>query len=189
MHINRLAQKAEQGEAGGLGRLGVEARLCARQASLRPALTTLRVAASAERGPAAPRHRAFFLKAEEPPLCVLARPGIKLFGRDRISARDLLGAYLAGRDSSEDSHLSAGRPPHISICVWKTIGPLRIVGHVSPNQYHWSRHTRLFHQDIQAGEIFHVRSPLLLAEPILSAAREIRRRLPPGSLPRLVAIG
>jgi hypothetical protein len=71
------------------------------------------------------------LKPAEPPLCVLARPRIKLFGRDRISARDLLGAYLAGRDSPEDSHLSTGRPPHISTCVWKTIGPLRIVGHVS----------------------------------------------------------
>ena len=60
------------------------------------------------------------------------RPGIKLFRRNRILARDLLGAYLAGRDSPEDSHLSTGRPPHISICVWKTIRPLRIVGHVFP---------------------------------------------------------
>jgi hypothetical protein len=49
----------------------------------------------------------------------------------------------------------------------------------SPSQRHWSRHTRLLHQDIQAGEIFHVRPPLLLAEPILSATREIRRPLRP----------
>jgi hypothetical protein len=82
------------------------------------------------------------LKAEEPPLCVIARPGIKLLGRDRISARDLLGGYLAGRGSAEDSHLSARRPPHIYICIWKTIGPLRIVGHVSPlANTHWSRQT------------------------------------------------
>jgi hypothetical protein len=66
----------------------------------------------------------------EPAVGVIARPSIKLFGRDRISADDLLGAYLAGRDSPEYSHLSVGRPPHC-IDVWKTIGPLRIVGHVS----------------------------------------------------------
>jgi hypothetical protein len=71
------------------------------------------------------------LKSEEPLLCVIARPAIKLFGRDGISARDLLGVYLAGRGSAEDSHLSAGRPPHC-IIVWKTIRRLRIVGHVSP---------------------------------------------------------
>jgi hypothetical protein len=71
------------------------------------------------------------LKAEEPPLCVIARPAIKLFGRDRISARDLLGGYLAGRGSAEDSHLSAGRPPHC-IDVWKTIRRLRIVEHFFP---------------------------------------------------------
>jgi hypothetical protein len=65
----------------------------------------------------------------------MRRPGFEFFGRDRISARDLLGGYLAGRDSPEDSHLSTGGPPHIYIRVWKTIGPWRIVGHVSlPSQ-------------------------------------------------------
>jgi len=82
---------------------------------------------------AAPRHPTFCLKTDEPPLCVIARPGIKLFRRDRISASDLLGAYPAGRDSPKDSHLSASRPPHIYICVRKTIRRLRIVGHV---QFH-----------------------------------------------------
>jgi hypothetical protein len=61
----------------------------------------------------------------------IAIPGIKLFGRDRIPAGDLLGGYLAGCGSAEDSHLSAGRPPHC-IGARKTITPLRIVGHVTP---------------------------------------------------------
>jgi hypothetical protein len=103
--------------------------LRARWACLNPDPATLRVASAAERGPAAPRHAAFFAKAEEPPLCVIAKPGIKLFGRDRISASDLLGADLAGRGSAEHSQLSVGSPPRIG--VRKTIRPLRIVGHVS----------------------------------------------------------
>jgi hypothetical protein len=61
-----------------------------------------------------------------------ARGGRKTDHLARKAAGDILGAYLAGPDCPEDSHLSAGRPPHTSICVWKTIGPLRIVGHVFP---------------------------------------------------------
>src|SRR5271170_555309 len=36
----------------------------------------------------------------------------------------------------------------------------------------YDTHLRLCHRDIQAGKIFHVRSPLLMTEPILSASRE-----------------
>jgi hypothetical protein len=72
------------------------------------------------------------LKTAEPVVGVVGRPGFEFFDRNRIEAGDLLGAYLAGPDGLEHSHLSAGRPPHISICVWKTIGPLRIIGHDFP---------------------------------------------------------
>jgi hypothetical protein len=79
----------------------------------------------------APRCPSFSPKTREPAGGVIRRPGFEVCGRNRVEASDLLGAYLAGHDSLENSHLQAGRPLHGN-GARKTIRPLGLVGHVLP---------------------------------------------------------